>query len=88
VQSPEFKTSVPQKKNQEAGYQWLTPVIRATQEAEIRRIEVQNQLEQIVQETLSQKNPSQKRAGRMVQGIDPQYKLWNFEKKIIIFVCN
>jgi hypothetical protein len=27
---------------------WLTPVILATQEAEIRRIEVQSQLRQIV----------------------------------------
>jgi transposase len=33
----------------------------ATQEAEIRRIEAQSQLRQIVQETLSQKNPSQKK---------------------------
>jgi hypothetical protein len=32
---------------------WLTPVILATQEAEIRRIMVQSQLEQIVHETLS-----------------------------------
>jgi hypothetical protein len=39
---------------------WLTHVILATQEAEIRRISVQSQLRQIVQETLSRKNPTQK----------------------------
>jgi hypothetical protein len=38
---------------------WLTAVILATQEAEIRRIAVQNQQRQIVLETLSGKNPSQ-----------------------------
>jgi hypothetical protein len=32
---------------------WLMPVTLATQEAEIRRISAQGQLEQIVQETLS-----------------------------------
>jgi hypothetical protein len=40
----------------QAGRQWLTPIILATQEAEIRRIEVQSQPWQIVQQTLSQKN--------------------------------
>jgi hypothetical protein len=38
------------------------PIILATQEAEIRRIVVQSQSRQIVHETLSRKNPSQKRA--------------------------
>jgi hypothetical protein len=38
-----------------AGCQWLTPVITATQEAEIRRIKVRSQPEQIVHETLSRK---------------------------------
>jgi hypothetical protein len=33
--------------------QWLTPIILATQEAEIRRIKVQSQSGQIVYETLS-----------------------------------
>jgi hypothetical protein len=40
---------------------WLTPVIPATQEPEVRRITVQNQPRQIVQETLSQKYPLQKK---------------------------
>jgi hypothetical protein len=39
----------------------LTPVIPATQEAEIRRIEVQSQRGQIVHETLSWKNPYHKK---------------------------
>jgi hypothetical protein len=37
----------------EARCQWLTPVIMAIQEAEIRRIVVQRQPRQIVHETLS-----------------------------------
>jgi hypothetical protein len=39
---------------------WLTPIILATQEAEIRRVVVQSQPGQIVLETLSQKTLSQK----------------------------
>jgi hypothetical protein len=42
------------------GRQWLTPIILATQEAEIRRIVVQSQQGQIVHKILSQKTPSQK----------------------------
>jgi hypothetical protein len=38
-----------------ARHQWLTPVILATQEAEIRRIMVRSQPGRIVGETLSQK---------------------------------
>jgi hypothetical protein len=57
-----------------AGYRWLTSVILATQEAEIRRIMVQSQPGQIVQETLSQKTPSQKRAGGVAQGVGPEFK--------------
>jgi hypothetical protein len=37
------------------------PVILATPEAEIRRIVVQSQPEQIVHKPLSQKNPAQKK---------------------------
>jgi hypothetical protein len=50
------------------------PVILATQEAEIRRIAVQSKPRQIVCENLSQKNPSQKRAGGVAQGAGPQFK--------------
>jgi hypothetical protein len=44
-----------------ARYWWLTPIIRATQEAKIMRIEVQGQPRQVVHEALSQKYPSQKK---------------------------
>jgi hypothetical protein len=43
-------------------HRWLTPIILATEEAEIRRISGSKPW-QIVPKTLSQKNPSQKRAG-------------------------
>jgi hypothetical protein len=39
------------------------PTTLATREAEIRRIEVQSQLRQIVRDALSQRNPSQKKGG-------------------------
>jgi hypothetical protein len=41
----------------------------ATQEAEIKRIVVKYQSGQTVCETLSRKNPSQKRAGEVAQGV-------------------
>jgi hypothetical protein len=53
---------------------WLMSVILATQEAEIRRIMVRSQPWQIVNETLSRKNPSQKRAGGVTQGVGPEVK--------------
>jgi hypothetical protein len=63
----EFKTSLGyvvrscSKQNKiQLGTQWLTPVILATQEAEIRRIAVRGQPRQIVRETLSQKYLTQK----------------------------
>jgi hypothetical protein len=43
------------------------PIILATWEAEMRRIIVQSQPGQIVQETLSRKYPKQNRAGRVGQ---------------------
>jgi hypothetical protein len=43
-----------------AGHQWFTPVILATQEAEIGRITVPSQSRQILHKTLSQKKTSEK----------------------------
>jgi hypothetical protein len=63
----------PEKKIKEtiAGHQWLTPVILATQEAEIRRIMVWR----IVLETLDlEKTHDQKRTDRVAQGVDPEFK--------------
>jgi hypothetical protein len=56
-------------------------IILATQEAEIKRIEVGRQPGQIVPETLSQKKPFKKRAGGMAQGVSPEAKLqyWRWE---------
>jgi hypothetical protein len=43
-----------------AGRRWLTPVIPATRQAEIRGIEVRSQLGKIVHESLFPKNPALK----------------------------
>jgi hypothetical protein len=52
------------KKQEKAGRRWLTPVILATSEAEIRRICLKPALGKMVCEFLSQKYPTQKnRAG-------------------------
>jgi hypothetical protein len=51
-------------------HQCLIPVILATQEAEIRSIVVRSQSTQIIHETLSEKYPTQKRAGRVAQVVD------------------
>jgi hypothetical protein len=61
---------------------WLKPIILATQEAEIRRFMVQSQPRQIVLMTLSQKNPLQKRAGRVAQGVGPEFKPQYHKNKI------
>jgi hypothetical protein len=46
-------------------------VFLATREAEIRRIAVHSQTRQIVHETLSRKNPSQKSAGGVALSSNP-----------------
>jgi hypothetical protein len=61
------------------------PVILPTQEAEIRRIMVGSQPGQIVHETLSQKTPSQKRAGGVAQGEGLEFKP-QYSKKYV-YVC-
>jgi hypothetical protein len=48
------------QKNKEIGCRWLTPIILATEEAEIRRIVDGSQPGQIVFETLSWKNITKK----------------------------
>jgi hypothetical protein len=57
-----------------AGCWWFTPVILATQEAEINWIVVQSQLWQIVGETLSQKTLHKNRAGGVAQVEGPEFK--------------
>jgi hypothetical protein len=70
-----------------AGCRWLMPTIPATQEAKIRRVQVQSQPRQTVCETLSQKNPTQKRAG-VAQGEGPEFKLqYHKEKRIKALNC-
>jgi predicted P-loop ATPase len=64
--------------------QWLTPVILATQETEIRRMAVQSQPRQIVHKTLSRKNSSQKRTGGVAQGVGPEFKPQYHKKKKIL----
>jgi hypothetical protein len=56
---------------------------RALVEAEIRGITVQSQPKKIVSKTLSQKNPSQKRAGGVAQGVGSEFKPQYHTKKRI-----
>jgi hypothetical protein len=50
------------------------PAILTTQEAEVRRIMIQSQLRQKVWENLSQKHPTQNRAGRVDQVVECLHK--------------
>jgi hypothetical protein len=52
----------------------LIPVIVSTQEAEIRRITVRSQPEQIVLETHLEKKNHKKRAGGVTQVGGPEFK--------------
>jgi hypothetical protein len=56
-------------------------IILSMAESEIKRIMVQNQLGQIVQETLSWKSPSQERAGGVAQCVGPEFKPQYRKKK-------
>jgi hypothetical protein len=69
-------------KNSYSQVLWLTPVIPATQEAEITRTTVQSQSgANSSQDTISEKNPSQKRAGGVAQGLVPEFKAQYRKKK-------
>jgi hypothetical protein len=57
-----------------AGHLWLTPVILATEEAEIRRVAVSSQPRQIVHKILSRKTFHKTRAGGGAQGEGPEFK--------------
>jgi hypothetical protein len=50
------------------------PVILATQKAEIGRIAAGGHPGKIVLETLSRKNPTQKMADGVAQGVGPEFK--------------
>jgi hypothetical protein len=63
-----------------ARHLWLTPVILATQETEIRKIMVRSQPGQIVLETLSREYLKQKGLVEC-QGIDPEFKSQYCKKK-------
>jgi hypothetical protein len=65
-----------------AGCRGLKHVILASQEAEIRRIVVQSQPGQIAHETLSRKNPSQKKAGGVAQDEGLELKPQSTKNKI------
>jgi hypothetical protein len=69
-----------------AWYRRLTPIMVATQEAEIRRIMVGSQPGQIVWETLSQKIRNTKKAGGVAQGVGLEFKLQYHKKKKITVI--
>jgi hypothetical protein len=64
-----------------AGRWWLTPVILATQKAEIRRITFQSKPGQIVHETLSRNTLHKNRGGGVAQGEGPEFKPQYWKKK-------
>jgi hypothetical protein len=64
------------------GCWWLMPAALAAQVVEIRRIVVPSQPGQIVQETLSWKNPSWKRTGGVAQGVAPEFKSQHHKKVV------
>jgi hypothetical protein len=69
------------KKKKKARHWWLTSVILAIQEAEIRRIMVRSQPIRTVLKTLPQKITNTKEAGGMAQGVGPEFKPQYCRKK-------
>jgi hypothetical protein len=61
------RISKKKKKKTVAGHWWFMFVILATQEAKIRKTAVRSQPRQIVCETLSQRNSSEKRDGEWLR---------------------
>jgi hypothetical protein len=76
------KGAVHRKGHWQLRHQWLTPVILATQEAEIRKFAVRSQPGQRVLWDTILKNPSQKnRVGGVAQGEGPEFKPQYCKKK-------
>jgi hypothetical protein len=76
------------KQEKSARHWWLTPVVLATEKAEIRRIEVGSKLGQIVHKTLFQQHSTQNMAGgahQVVESLPSNHKALisnpNTEKK-------
>jgi hypothetical protein len=57
----------------QAGHQWFTPVILATQVTEIRRITVQSQ-QIVLQDPISEKILHKSRAGGVAQVVGSEFK--------------
>jgi hypothetical protein len=70
-----------------AGGWWFTPVLLATQQAEIRRILVQSQNRQVVLWDPISKKPITIRAGGETQGVGPEFKP-HYWKKNLWFLWN
>jgi hypothetical protein len=75
-----YKTTTPIIER-EAGHHLLTSVILATQEADIRRIQVRSQPGAKRSQDPMLKNPSQKRVCGVAQDVGPEFKPQYFKKK-------
>jgi hypothetical protein len=64
-----------------ARYCGVTPIILATQEAEIRRIVVRSQPGANSSQDPISKKPNTKRTGRVAQGVGPEFKPQYCQKK-------